>query len=85
MDNVNLHKGAGVREAIEKVDATLCYLPKYSCDLNPIEMPFSKFKAFLRKVAGRTVPRIRKAIRSFLPQLSANECANYFRHAGYAV
>jgi transposase len=85
MDNVNLHKGAGVREAIEKVDATLRYLPKYSCDLNPIEMPFSKFKGFLRKVAGRTVPRIRRSIRSFLPQLTADECANYFRHAGYAI
>src|ERR1700704_1554561 len=78
LDNVNLHKVAGVREAIEKVGATLRYLPKYSCDLNPIEMAFSKFKAFLRKVAERTLPRLRRAIRSFLPQLSAQECANYF-------
>ena len=85
MDNVNLHKGAGVREAIEKRGATLRYLPKYSCDLNPIEMAFSKFKAFLRKVAERTVSRLRKAIRSFLPSLSAKECTNYFTHAGYAA
>ena len=27
----------------------LRYLPKYSPDLNPIEMPFSKLKAYLRK------------------------------------
>jgi transposase len=85
LDNVNLHKVAGVREAIEKVGATLRYLPQYSPDLNPIEMPFSKFKAFLRKAAERTVPRLRRAIRSFLPRLSAQECANYFRHAGYAA
>jgi transposase len=85
MDNVNLHKGAGVREAIEKRGATLRYLPKYSCDLNPIEMAFSKFKAFLRKVAERTVSRLRRAIRSFLPSLSAKECTNYFTHAGYAA
>ena len=85
MDNVNLHKGAGVREAIEKRGATLRYLPKYSCDLNPIEMAFSKFKAFLRKVAERTVSRLRRAIRSFLHSLSAEECTNYFAHAGYAA
>jgi transposase len=85
MDNVNLHKGAGVREAIEKIGATLRYLPKYSPDLNPIEMAFSKFKALLRKVAERTISRLRRAIRSFLPRLSARECANYFRHAGYAA
>jgi transposase len=64
--------------------ATLRYLPKYSPDLNPIEMPYSKFKQFLRKVAARTVPGLTRAIRSFIPQLSPQECANYFRHAGYA-
>src|SRR5215831_9960792 len=34
--------------------ATLRYLPQYSPDLNPIEMPFSKLKADLRKAAERT-------------------------------
>jgi hypothetical protein len=52
-------------------------------DLNPIELPYSKFKAFLRKAAQRTVPALYRTIRSFIPQLSARECANYFRHAGY--
>ena len=40
------------------MQATLRYLPKYLPDLNPIEMPYSKFKQFLRKVAARTVPGI---------------------------
>ena len=83
MDNYGAHKVAGVREAIEKAGATVRYLPKYSPDLNPIEMPYSKFKGFLRKAAKRTVPDLYRAIRSFLPQLSSRECANYFRHAGY--
>ena len=84
VDNFAAHKMAGIREAIEKVGATLRFLPKYSPDLNPIEMPYSKFKAFLRKVAARTVPGLNRAIRSFIPQLSPQECANYFTHAGYA-
>ncbi len=84
MDNCRVHLGPGIRRAIEKSGATLRYLPKYSPDLNPIEMPYSKFKTFLRKVAARTVPGLNRAIRSFIPQLSPQECANYFRHAGYA-
>ena len=40
IDNLPAHKAAGVREAIEARGAMLRYLPKYSPDLNPIEMPF---------------------------------------------
>jgi hypothetical protein len=43
MDNFAAHKVSGVQEAIEKAGATLHYLPKYSPDLNPIELPYSKF------------------------------------------
>ena len=84
MDNLRAHKVTGVQETIEKARATVRYLPKYSPDLNPIEMSYSKFKALLRKAATRTVPALYRTIRSFVPQLGARECANYFRHAGYA-
>jgi transposase len=83
-DNLASHKVVGVVEAIEAAGATLRYLPQYSPDLNPIEMPFSKFKAYLRKLAQRTVPGIRHSIRSFLSSLKGQECANYLSHAGYA-
>ena len=39
IDNLPAQKAAGVREAIEARGAMLRYLPKYSPDLNPIEMP----------------------------------------------
>ena len=84
MDNLRAHKVSGIPEAIEKAGATVRYLPKYSPDLNPIEMPYSKFKALLRKVAARTIPALYRTIRAFVPRLGAQECANYFRHAGYA-
>ena len=45
LDNLPAHKTAGVREAIEARGATLRFLPKYSPDLNPIEMSFSQMKA----------------------------------------
>jgi len=50
MDNCRIHLVAGIREAIEEARATVRYLPKYSPDLNPIEMSYSKFKALMRKV-----------------------------------
>ena len=83
MDNLKAHKVAGIKEAIEAVGAQLRYLPKYSPDLNPIEMSFSKLKAYLRKAAERTERSLRRRIGSFLPRLTAQECANYFAHAGY--
>src|ERR1019366_3526373 len=79
MDNLPAHKAVGVRKAIEARGATLRYLPKYSTDLNPIEMPFSA-----RKAAERTIPRLRRRIGSFSRRLSASEASNYFSHAGYA-
>src|SRR5712692_3824212 len=84
IDNLPAHKVAGIREAIEAAGATLRYLPQYSPDLNPIEMAFSKLKAFLRKVAQRTIARLCRSIGAFVPAFGAKECANYFRHAGYA-
>jgi transposase len=48
MDNLPVHKVAGVQEVIEAAGATLLYLPPYSPDLNPIEQAFSKLKAHLR-------------------------------------
>ena len=83
MDNLRTHKVDGVGEALRAVGATVRYLPAYSPDLNPIEMAFSKLKAALRKGAKRTVKElwrlIGKLVKSFVP----DQCANYFRHAGY--
>src|SRR5437870_10967042 len=66
IDNLSAHKAPAIREAIEARGATLRYLPQYSPDLNPIEMPFSKLKAYLRKLAERTVDRLHRRIASFV-------------------
>jgi transposase len=83
IDNLPAHKAAGIREAIEARDATLRYLPQYSPDLNPIEMPFSKLKVSLRKAAERTVPRLCRRIGKFACTLTARECVE--RAARHAV
>jgi transposase len=85
MDNLRTHKIAGIREAIEAVGVELRYLPAYSPDLNPIELAFSKLKAALRKGAARTVDALLKLIGKLVKSFAPEECANYFRHAGYAI
>jgi len=85
IDNLKAHRVAGVREAIEAAGATLRYLPLYSPDLDPIEMPFAKLKALLRKAAERSVRGLRHRIGSLISTFSPQECANYFRHAGYGA
>jgi transposase len=84
LDNLPAHKPGAVRTAIEATGATLRYLPPYSPDLNPIEMAFSKFKALLKKAAARTIEDLWTAIAQALPQLTPNDCTNYFTAAGYA-
>ena len=70
MDNCRVHKVAGVEEAIEARGARVEYLPAYSPDLNPIELSFSPFKAYLRKFAERTVPTLCKRVGAFVKRVS---------------
>jgi transposase len=83
MDNLRVHKMAGVRAAIEAVGAKLLFIPPYSPDLNPIELAFSKLKALLRAKAIRTAEALWKALGDLCGSFSPAECANYFRHDGY--
>jgi transposase len=84
LDNLSAHKVLGVREAIEVTGSKLLYLPPYSPDFNPIEQLFAKLKALLRKAAERSVPALWDRIASLLNAFTLDECANYFRNAGYA-
>jgi transposase len=83
MDNLGSHKVDGVRRAIEAAGGKLIYLPPYSPDLNPIEQFFSKLKAYLRKVAARTVDALHAALAAAISACQPGECANYLANAGY--
>ena len=83
MDNLPAHKLVAVRQAIEATGAELRFLPPYSPDFNPIEMAFSKLKAFLKKTAARTVDDLWDAIAVGIDTFTPTECENYFTAAGY--
>jgi len=82
-DNVPFHKVAGVEKAIRAAGASLRYLPRYSPDLNPIELVFHPLKTCLRKAAERTIEGLHRGVRSYIRELDPSECRAYFRHSGY--
>ncbi len=83
LDNLGSHKSAEVRRLIEARGARLLFLPPYSPDLNPIELAFAKLKALLRKASKRSVEDLWTKIGDLLDTFTADECQNYFSHAGY--
>jgi len=85
MDNLACHKVAGVRQAIEAVGATVCYLPPYRPDFNPIEQVFAKLKWLVRSAKQRTVDGLENLLGQLLDRFPPDECRRYYRHCGYAT
>ena len=85
MDNLSSHKVAGVISIIEKAGAKVLYLPPYSPDLNPIEMMWSKIKAYLRKVKARTSETLSEALAIALKNVNDLDINGWFKCSGYSV
>ena len=83
MDNLSSHKGPKVAQLIAAAGAELRYLPPYSPDMNPIEKAYSKLKAFLRKIAQRTVAGLMAALDACIDIFKPADCESYFRACGY--
>ena len=83
LDNLSVHKHAAARAAIEAAGCQLRFLPAYSPDFNPIELVFSRLKAYLRKVGARAIAPLMNAIGVALNAVTADHARACFRHAGY--
>ena len=68
---------------IEKVGASVHFLPAYSPDLNPIEKMWSKVKALLRSIEARSHPDLIDAIASALSRITSQDALGYFTSCGY--
>ena len=85
LDNLAAHKSDRAENIIKAKGAWMLFLPPYSPDLNPIEMAFSKLKAWLRKSAARTIDDLWRTIGNICSLFTAEECSNYFIAAGYGL
>ena len=81
MDNLAAHKSHAVAQMLEAAGATLCYLPPYSPDFNPIELMWSKVKAYLRSVKARTQETLLEAIAQALEDITPEQSHNFFCHS----
>ena len=84
MDNLGSHKSRAVRDAIQAAGARLRFLPPYSPDLNPIEQAFAKIKHWMRMAQKRDMEEAWRHVGHIVGTFTQDECANYFRNAGYA-
>jgi transposase len=85
MDNLNVHKGAQVRQIIEAHGCRLVYLPAYSPDFSPIEGAYSKVKARVRRAGKRKQDELEGAIGEAVGAVTAHDAAGWFAHCGYRL
>lgn len=85
LDNLRVHKAAGLAELVAARGARLLYLPPYSPDFTPIELAFSKLKTHLRSAAARTREALTNALQAALAWITTEDAQNWFNHCGYHV
>jgi transposase len=83
MDNLSSYKGPRVEQLIKAAGAELCYLPPYGPDTDPIGKAYSKLKAYLRKIAERTVAGLMRALEICADIFKPAECEIYCNARGY--
>ncbi len=71
IDNLSAHTSERVRSLVDARSCELWFLPSYSRDFSPIEEPFSKLKALVRRAEARTRDALYDAIASALERTMA--------------
>ena len=60
MDNLNVHKSKRARKLMEDLQIKPIYNVKYQCQLNPIELVFSKIKNKFKQLRAESLVRLRR-------------------------
>jgi len=85
MDNLSSHKVKGAIDPIIAAGAKVLYLPPYSPNLNPIEMMWSKLKAYLRKIKARTKMLLEIAIAEALSNITISDILAWVAENKYSI
>lgn len=85
MDNLPIHKVAGIDELVAECGARIEYLSPYSPDYNPIERCWSKIKTYLRKAKARSYRALLKALRQAFASVTEDDLKAWAVYCGYPV
>lgn len=85
MDNLSAHKNRKLIQALVDAKFELCFLPRYSPDLSPIEPCWSKVKAYFRERGARSVERLTEEAGPALDRITPDDARGCFLHCGYAL
>lgn len=85
MDNLSVHKVSGALDPLLKKGVNVVFLPRYSPDLNPIELAFSKIKSILRKLKPRETTALIEAIKEAITSVSIFDVQGWIEHCGYVL
>lgn len=82
-DDVRIHGVEGLKEMISSRGARLLPLPRYSPELNPIEMLWSQVKHFIKKARPDTVEALEEAVEATMTLITAEDAAGWFQHCSF--
>lgn len=83
MDQLQIHKNAEARRAIEAVGASIAFLPAYSPELNPIEHIWSIVKSAVKTVQPETIAEMKAVFGQAWGVVAPDVCSRTVRHCGY--
>ncbi len=84
-DNHRIHAAEGLKAQIEARGAELKPLPRYSPDLNPIELLWSKLKHFIKKARADTAEALEQAVETAVALVCGADARGWFEHCGFCL
>jgi len=81
--NATFHHRESVQAMIEATGARVLFLPRYSPEDNPMELCWSKLKAWIKKWTPETITVLQRALTEAIQQVTEHDAAGWFRHAGF--
>jgi len=85
LDNLSPHKVKDVLNPLIDKGINIIFLPVYSPDFSPIELAWSKIKAFLRKIKARTFDELFSALGNAIGSVSHDDIEGWVAHCGYRL
>jgi transposase len=85
LDNLAAHKASCIEQVARDCGARVIWLSPYSPDFSPIEMMWSKIKAYMRAAKARTQVELEAAFEAALKLITQADCLGWFTHCGYQV